>query len=137
MNVTLRFVPATVAVTVTSPGDEPSVTCVFACPLASVTAVVGLTVALPVATANVTVAPCTGFPLELTRTTSGLVSAVPISWTWPFPATMSTADGPEVLGSELPPPHAATAIAVHSETVPRMRRANMHPPKGVDRDTDH
>jgi hypothetical protein len=120
-NVAIKFVPETVAVIDTCPGEDPSVACVLACPAASVTALVGETVAAPLTTANATLAPFTTVPFDVTRTTSGVDSGVPTSWTWPFPDTMSTADGPDgPEGSELPPPQAAATITtVYSETASR------------------
>ena len=51
-NVAVRLVLETDAVIVTWPGEEPSVTWAFAWPVASVTALDGVTVALPAVTAK-------------------------------------------------------------------------------------
>jgi len=54
--------PALVAVIVTGPTSPPSVTPVWAKPAASVTELVGCTLATPLATCHATVTPCTPFP---------------------------------------------------------------------------
>ena len=88
-NATTRDVPFTAALICTLPAAEPSVTVVFAWPVASVVAVAGESVAEPLATVNVTVVPTTGLPeLLITLTTRGDGSACPTSWTWPLPLTI-------------------------------------------------
>jgi hypothetical protein len=70
--------PCTVAVISTLPAEAPRVTCVDATPLASVTAVVGVSVAVPVVTAKVTVTPDTGaLAAVVTSNTTGDVSVLP------------------------------------------------------------
>jgi len=68
----------TVAVISTLPAEAPRVTCVDATPSASVTAVVGVSVAVPVVTAKVTVTPDTGaLAAVVTSNTTGDVSVLP------------------------------------------------------------
>jgi hypothetical protein len=70
--------PATDALMVTVPTVAPRVTVIWACPLAPVTALALLSVALPPVTAKLTERPGTKLPLaSLTCTTKGLGSAVP------------------------------------------------------------
>src|SRR5580704_13557312 len=83
-----------VAVTTIPPALGPAVTVVEACPFAPVGVDAEPTVAPPV-TVQVTVAPCTGFPLaSTTDTTSGAGKAVPISVVCASPETFAIpADG--------------------------------------------
>ena len=53
----VNVLPLTVAVTVTDPGFAPAVTEIWACPWASVVALVALSVALPEVSAKLTVTP--------------------------------------------------------------------------------
>jgi len=68
-------VPETVAETFTVPGVDPNVTSVCACPAAFVATLAGETFAAPLVTANVTVTPSTGAPVDpFTSTASGIES---------------------------------------------------------------
>jgi hypothetical protein len=76
------------------PAVAPSVTCVDAIPLTSVTAVVGASVALPLVTANKTVTPETGASdAVVTSKTIGEVSVVPTDADCPLPLTTAIAAG--------------------------------------------
>src|SRR5207245_5150789 len=94
VNVTgLPVRPVAVAVNVFGPAAVPSVQDVTAAiPLAFVsTAVVGLTVPPPVATAKVTATPATAFPLaSFTITDGGMSTAVPTVAVWVLPAFTAT-----------------------------------------------
>src|SRR5205085_10746950 len=111
-NVATSDVPATVAVIVTFPGAEPSVTCVFAWPAESVVVVAGDTLAAPLVTAKVTGAPFTGPLVPVTLIINGTERGWPTNPTCPLPDTMATADGGLLLVPVVsdPPPHAATAV---------------------------
>ena len=79
------------AVTVTTPAVLPSISCVLAVPSAPDTAEGELTVAVPEATANLTVTPETGNPIEsVTVTTSGEPSCVPTSPVCLSPAVITS-----------------------------------------------
>src|SRR6266576_3718716 len=82
VNVTVVAPPLSVAVAVVvcAPGVKPNVRVVVACPAALVTELVGLTEPPPVAAAQVTVTPPTGFPLpSVIKTSCGVASVVPTS----------------------------------------------------------
>src|SRR6266849_8561496 len=94
VNVTgLPISASAVAVSVFAPAVVPSVQEVAAAmPLALVsTAVVGLTVPPPVATAKVTATPATGLPLaSFTITEGAIATAVPTVAVWVLPAFTAT-----------------------------------------------
>jgi hypothetical protein len=86
--------PFTVAVISTFPAVPPSVTNVDAVPLASVTTVVGASVAVPLVTANETVTPETGASAAVvTSNTIGEVSGVPTDADCPLPLMAAIAAG--------------------------------------------
>jgi hypothetical protein len=86
--------PCTVAVISTLPTVAPSVTCVDTVPLASLTAVVGASVAVPLVTANDTVTPETGASdAVVTSKTIGEVRVVPTEPDCPLPLTAAIAAG--------------------------------------------
>src|SRR5579864_4672148 len=88
VNVKVTLKLAEVAVTLIVPALALAVTVVEAWPFVPVGADAGPSDALPVVTWNVTVAPCTGFPLaSKTFTTSGAGNAVLMSVVCPSPET--------------------------------------------------
>jgi hypothetical protein len=117
---------------------------VLACPFASVVAVTGDTVALPLVTVNVTDAPTTPAWFLRTKTEMGANSTVPGNPVCPFPdAILTEVNG--VSGVIVPVPvdpagavslfpQAAVMTASEKNNAPRMRGASMRPPD-VDRAT--
>jgi len=106
-----RGLPCTVAVTSTAPAVLPSVSCVDAVPLASVTALVGDNVPLPDVTVNATVTPVTGVSdAFVTSKTTGEASALPTEPTCPLPLTAAMAAGVLVVGLVESLHAAATAV---------------------------
>lgn len=86
--------PATVAVSELAPAAPRVQPPTRATPCASETALAPVTVPPPVATANVTVTPGSGWPAAVRTTTAGATStAVPAMASWPSPSVTTTADG--------------------------------------------